>query len=195
MNLFREWLLCLVLAVFSIPSTANAEVSGFSVNGELIVAEKSRFDLGGPEGQYTAWERSDLRDFVGFETTVKITKFFGKPGDKWSSIARVNLLSGGNVEQKKMLSIVITVDRKSKTISPHVWRKGSEEIEFFDFKSVKYDQPIHLKVIRKNSSTLVVSLNENTYEIECDFEVEGLGALGSGVDVAFDPFNILKREQ
>ena len=45
----------------------------------------------------------------------------------------------------------------------------------------------------EGAGKLLVAIDKAPFEVPCDFEIKGLSALGSGVDVKFEPFNLLKR--
>jgi hypothetical protein len=156
------------------------------------VKEHYRFNLGGDSGQYTDWERSDLDGFDGLTTTILIPKAFGKPGDKWSSLARINLFGPGEGKDRPILSLIIEVDRKDNHADASIYRAKDKPREGFDAK-LAVGKPFVVTIVRNAPGKLLVSIDKSNYEVPCDFDVRGIGAVGSGVDVKFEPFNLLRH--
>jgi hypothetical protein len=183
----------LVLAISSGSLTHAETTPDTSAQPQRYEAkEHYRFNLGGESGQYTDWERTDLDAFDGVATTIEIRKVYGKPTDKWSSLARINLFGPGEGKDRPMLSLLIEVDRKDNHADASIFRSKDKPREGFDAK-LFVGKPFTLTIVRNAPGKLLVSLDKASYEVPCEFDVKGIGAVGSGVDVKFEPFNILKR--
>jgi hypothetical protein len=154
--------------------------------------EHYRFNLGGDSGQYTDWERLDLDGFDGLTTTILIPKAYGKAGDKWSSLARINLFGPGEGKDRPILSLIIEVDRKDNHADASIYRAKDKPREGFDAK-LAVGKPFVVSIVRNAPGKLLVSIDKSNYEVPCEFDVKALSAVGSGVDVKFEPFNLLRR--
>lgn len=154
--------------------------------------EHYRFNLGGPSGEYTDWERSDLDGFEGLATTVTIDKTYGKPGDKWAAIGKIRLLGAGDEKTRRVLALTLYADRKTLHVTPLISLGSGKEDERFD---VQYEvgKPINLTILPMSAGKLVFSFDGHGYEVPCDFEIKGIAVVGSGVDIKFDPFNLMRR--
>jgi len=155
--------------------------------------ERYRFNLGGPSGEYTDWERYDLEAFEGLTATINIEKTYGKPTDKWASSARINLFGPGTGKDRPVWSFVAIADRKDGHIEATIKRGVDKQPEGFEVK-LAVGKPFTVNIVPQGAGKLIVVIDKATFEVPCDFEIKGLSALGSGVDVKFEPFNLLKRK-
>lgn len=153
--------------------------------------EHYRFNLGGPSGEYTDWERSELDTFGGLTTTITIDKAYGKPTDKWASIARIILSGPGQGKDRPRLSLIAIVDRKDNHVQVVIDR-DKDNREGLDAK-LSVGKAFTVGVLPNGPGKLLVSIDKSTYDIPCDFDIKAIGVLGSGVDVKFEPFNLLHR--
>jgi hypothetical protein len=154
--------------------------------------EHYRFNLGGDSGFYTDWERLDLDGFDGLTTTIKIEKAYGQPSDKWASLARINLYGPGLGKDRALLSLVVEVDRKDNHADPSIYRSKDKPREGFNIK-LPVGKAFDVTIVRNAPGKLLVSFDKATFEVPCDFDVRAISAAGSGIDVRFEPFNLLKR--
>jgi len=180
------------LATLSNASAVDASSAPATVSQRYEAKEHYRFNLGGPSGEYTDWERQDLASFDGLATKVQIDKTYGKPTDKWASLARINLFGAGSEKDRRILSLMLQADRKSNRIQPAIYRSKDQPQETFDVQ-FEVGKPIDVTILPGTVGKLMFSLGGKTYEVPCDFEVKALSVLGSGVDVKFEPFNLLRR--
>jgi len=154
--------------------------------------ERYRFNLGGPSGEFTDWERYDLSSFGGLATTVKIDKVHGKPGDKWSAMGRISLVGAGEKSQRQRISLVLYADRSNSRITPLIELPGEKAAQKFDAQ-FEVGKPIVLSIVPGSSGKLVYSLDGHTYVVPCNFEIKSISIVGSGVDISFDAFSLMRR--
>lgn len=155
-----------------------------------IVSEQYRLNLGGEVGTFTDWERTDLSGFSGLSTTVYVDVVYGKKSDKWNSVGRINLLGAERDGKRRILSFYFYVDRATKQVTAkHQMDDG--QLNFIDLPFA-LKQAIPFSIEKKSPGMLEVTTGDAIYEVECDFEVAAVQAIGSGVDVRFEPF-VLKR--
>lgn len=157
------------------------------------VVEQHRMNLGGPSGQYTDWGRSGLEGFAGLRATVEIQRTHGRPRDKWSALARINLfdVATGDAEPR-MFSLMLVADRRTERVSAVVVPIGGGEQLGLAFEGT-VGQPIgvELRMTAKDELSLAVGDSRYTVELPSGFRVDTVSAVGSGVDVRFDPFELL----
>lgn len=164
--------------------------------GAAPVVERYAMNLGGPSGQYTDWQRSGLQGLVGVRATIEIQKTHGRPRDKWNAVARVNLSGpgqdGGDVPR---LSVIFHADRRSGEVIAVVEPVGSEEGLKLDFAS-EVGRPIALEIRLLPDDALSLRLDQSDFTVELPrgFRIDTVRTLGSGVDVRFDPFELLMRD-
>jgi hypothetical protein len=154
--------------------------------------EHYRFNLGGHSGMYTDWERTDLDGFDGLTTTIKVEKTYGEPADKWASIARINLFGPGEGEHRPSLSFIFSADRKDRHIEATIMRAIDKPRERFD-ATLAVGKAFNVSIVPHGTGKLLVQIDNAKFEVPVDFDVKGLSVIGSGVDVKFEPFNLLKR--
>lgn len=160
------------------------------------MVERYAMNLGGPSGQYTDWERSGLQGLVGLRATIEIQKTHGRPRDKWNAIARINLSGPGQVGSgAPRLSLMFHADRHSGEVIAVVEPVGSEEGLQLDFAS-QVGRPIALEMQLQADGTLGLRLDQSDFTIVLppQFRIDTVRTLGSGVDVRFDPFELLFRD-
>lgn len=182
----------LIFAMFVVLAPATLLRAQDAAQPGYTVKEHYRFNLGGESGQYTDWERYDLDAFDGLSTTISIDKTYGKPTDKWASLARINLFGPGEGKDRPILSLMFEVDRKDNHAVASIYRGKDKPREAFD-APLAAGKPIKVSMLRNAPGKLQVSLDKASYEIPCEFEVKGIAMIGSGLDVKFEPFNLLKR--
>jgi len=182
---------CIATPAFA-DSKSNSDSATDGQSQRYQAKEHYRFNLGGDSGFYTDWERLDLDGFDGLATTIKIVKAYGKPSDKWSSLARINLFGPGVGNDRALLSLMILVDRKDNQAAPLIYRSKDKPRESFDI-NLPVGKPFDVTIVRNAPGTLLFSFDKATFEVPCDFDVKGISAAGSGIDVKFEPFNLLKR--
>ncbi len=182
---------CALAAVCALlPTTVSAQAEPMSQTGR-VVTEQYRLNIGGDVGTYTDWERLGLTGFLGLETTAYIDVVYGKKSDKWDSIGRINL-SGQKDGKSRRLSFFFYVDRETK--------KVIVKHQIDDGQMMALDIPFELKkgipmsMAWKAPGLLEVKTGEAIYEVACDFDVTSVRALGSGVDVRFEPLVLNKAE-
>lgn len=156
------------------------------------VVEQHRMNLGGPSGQYTDWGRSGIEGFVGLRATVEIQRTHGRPRDKWSALARINLsdVATGDAE-RLMFSLILVADRRTDRVSAVVVPVGGGEQLGLAFEGA-VGQPIEveLRMTAEDELSLAVGDSRFTVELPPGFRVDTVSAVGSGVDVKFDPFEL-----
>ena len=176
---------------FALCAVVPAAVLAQSAPTGRVVSEQYRLNIGGDVGTYTDWERMALTGFLGLETTVYIDTVYGKKSDKWDSIGRINL-TGEKGGKSRRLSFLFYVDRGTKKITvKHQMDDGQVMALDIPFE---LKQAIPMSMAWKAPGLLEVKTGEATYEVACDFDVASVRALGSGVDVRFEPF-VLKRAE
>jgi hypothetical protein len=183
--------LATALAQFEEP-TVHVHAEATRVLAQFTPAERYRFNLGGESGQYTDWEREDLAHFDGLSTTIHFTAVKGRPSDKWASIARINLFGAGERETRKQVSIILTVDRKTKQVSPALWRGKDRPRPEFEV-ALSSDEAVDMKILTDTPGQLTISFGESIFRVDSDFDIKAIGVLGSGLDARFDPFVLLRR--
>jgi len=186
-------LLAFALLVLAVACPLHAADKDDTASTQTYQAkEHYRFNLGGASGQYTDWERSDLDGFEGLTATINIEKTYGKPSDKWASIARINLFGPGSGNERPVWSFIVTADRKDGHAEAAI-KRDKDQQEAFDTK-LAVGKPFTVNIVPQGAGKLLVVIDKATYEVPCDFDVKGLSVIGSGVDVKFEPFNLLKRK-
>jgi len=171
---------------------AETENSNASPEERYEAKEHYRFNLGGPSGEYTDWERSDLARFEGLATTITIDKTYGKPSDKWASMARIIFFGPGSDKDRPRLSLLIVANRKDNSVEVSIDRGKDKPHEAFDAK-LAVGKPFSVTVVPYGPGKLLVSIERTSYQVPYDLDIKGIGVVGSGVDVKFEPFNLLKR--
>lgn len=156
-------------SIDSIPSAPASQVSGSTI-ADFEPAERYRFALGGESGQYTNAERNGLDHFDGLSTTIHIDDVKGKPGDKWSSLARINLFCPGAGKDRKLVSLFFVIDRTTHRISTE-YERSKDSPRMALQKVLSIEKPIEV------------------------VDIKGVSAVGSGVDVLFEPFVMLRRKR
>lgn len=155
--------------------------------------EQHRMNLGGPSGQYTDWQRSGLEGFAGLRATIEIQRTHGRPRDKWSALARINLfdVATGDAE-RLMFSLILVADRRTDRVSAAVVPVGGGDQLGLAFEGA-VGQPIEveLRMTANDELSLAVGDSRFTVELPPGFRVDTVSAVGSGVDVKFDPFELL----
>jgi hypothetical protein len=174
--------------------TSNTDRASAPQEWRYEAKEHYRFNLGGDSGQYTDWERLDLDGFDGIAGTVRIDKVYGKPSDKWGSIARVAMFGAGEEKERPMFSLMFYVDRKTSTIVPIITHGKNAKEEAFDLK-FEVGRPIEFTILATSPGKLLFGFGKQSFEVPYDFEIKALRVVGSGVDVKFEPFNLLRRVQ
>jgi len=159
---------------------------------EFEPAERYRFALGGESGQYTDAERDGIEHFDGLSTTITIEKVYGKPSDKWASIARINLFGPGEGENRKLVSVILTADRKTHHVTTDY--KPNKDKYVALQKDLSIEKAIDLKILAASPGKLLVVLDGDAFEVDCDLDIKGVSLTGSGVDVRFEPFALLRRK-
>jgi hypothetical protein len=185
--------LLVVLLGFLSSLHAAAEDSNTPSGERYEAKEHYRFNLGGPSGQYTDWERYDLDRFEGLTTTITIDKTYGKPSDKWASMARIIFFGPGTDKDRRRLSLLIVADRKDGSVEAAIDRGKDKPHEAFDARMAVGKQ-IAVTIVPLAPGKLLVSIDKANYEVPYDLDIRGIGVVGSGVDVKFEPFNLLKRK-
>ena len=186
-------ILALTLATaLASPVGADSPAAAATAPARFEVAERLRMNLGGDSGQYTNWARDDLARFDGFSTTVRIDDIHGKPGDKWAASARINLLGAGEGESRARVSLVFMVDRKTRQLSA-AWSAGKDlPWKAFDV-ALSMQKPIEVKVVPDAPGKLHVEIGESIFTVDDDVDIKAIEVSGSGLDVSFVPFLLLRR--
>lgn len=184
--------LCIATLVHADSTKTDEHLADAPSSQRYEAKEHYRFNLGGDSGFFTDWEKMDLDRFDGLATTIKIEKAYGKPSDKWASLARINLYGPGAGKDRELLSLIVEVDRKDNKAEPSIYRGKDMPREGFGIK-FPVGQPFDVTIIRNAPGKLLFSFDKATFEIPCNFDVKAISAVGSGVDVKFEPFNLLKR--
>jgi hypothetical protein len=187
----RTSLVVFILAIASASLLHAAEKEAAAPTPTYEAKEHYRFNLGGDSGMYTDWERMDLDGFDGLTTTVSIEKTYGKPGDKWASIARIMLFGAGDDQNRPQLSFTFVADRKNGQIEASIMR-SKDTREAFDAK-LAVGKPFTVSIVPQGAGKLLVAIDKATYEVPSDLDVKAVRVIGSGVDVKFEPFNLLKH--
>ena len=160
-----------------------------------LTVDRHRMNLGGASGQYTDWERSGIEHFVGVNTTIEIEKTHGRPRDKWAALARVNLSgrkdAAGDAE---WLSVAFQANRRNGEIIALFYNIGTKEPNRLEFAGT-VGRPIALSMQIRSGQILELTLDDSRFTVELPphFLVESVVAVGSGVDVSFNPFEILHK--
>ena len=189
-NPVRASLAVLTLAL-AVSSLAHADKEAVAPTPMFQAKEHYRFNLGGESGMYTDWERMDLDGFDGLTTTLNIEKTYGKPGDKWASIARIILFGAGDDKERPQLSFTFVADRKNGQVEASIMRTKDTR-EPFDAK-LAVGKSFTVSIVPQGTGKLLVAIDKATYEVPSDLDVKAVRVIGSGVDVKFEPFNLLKR--
>jgi hypothetical protein len=185
-------ILCSVLSLGQAASIAPAG-HGASAVGGFAISERYRANLGGESGEYTDWERMDIDRFDGLATTIHFDAIRGKARDKWSSLARINLFGGGAKDVRPLVSVILAVDRKTHDVLPSLYRGKQEKSETFDI-SLSADKSIDLKIFHIDQHSLLVIMNEATFDVPVDFDIKAVSVIGSGADVRFEPLDFLRKK-
>lgn len=160
---------------------------------QVPVVEQHRTNLGGPSGHYTDWGRSGIEGFAGLRVTVEIQRTHGRPRDPWSALARINLsdVATGGAE-RPMLSLRLIADRRTDRISAVVVPVGGGERLRLAFEGA-VGQPVDVEFRMTGNSALGLRVGDSRHSLELPpgFRVDTVTAVGSGVDVRFDPFELL----
>ena len=151
-----------------------------------------KFNLGGESGQYTDWEKQQIAGFEGLSTTIEVKETKGKPKDKWASIARINFYGAGDGKSRKMLSLTFTADRKSQKIAAELWRGGDTPRHPIDV-SLTVGKPINFSLVVTAPDECLLSIDDLTSTIKSEFDVKAIQVIGSGLDVTFSSFNLLRK--
>jgi len=181
-----------VLLALAILSASETPVGSAAAAG-AAPAERYRFNLGGPSGEFTNWERQDLARFDGLRTTIRIDQLRGKPSDKWAALTRVNLFGAGDDKERPMLSLLLHYDRKTHRPLALIQQGRNAEQARFDV-DLPPDQPVTITIVPGASGELAVSFNANTFKVPCDFEVKSISVVASGADAHFEPFELLRTK-
>ncbi|HJT98513.1 MAG TPA: hypothetical protein VJ696_09380, partial [Rhodanobacteraceae bacterium] len=113
--------------------------------------------------------------------------------DKWASIARINLYGPGEGEHRTRASVILTADRKTHHVTPDFMPPGSDKHVLLN-KELSTDKAIDLKILAASPGKLLVVLDGDAFEVDCDLDVKAFSVVGSGVDVRFEPFALLRRK-
>ena len=186
----QSLLLTLVLAAAEAPKTPAQPPARPEL--KLEPPERYRMVLGAPVGRFNDWEKLEVSRFYGLVTTVRIAKIDGKPGDAWASVARVNLIGPGDEKSRPVLALVLQFDRKTHKPMAYFTRSGDDKT--YGFKAdLPADQPIQVRAVANRPGKMIVGLNDFRFEIDLPFEVAGVSAVASGLDAAFEPFELMRR--
>ncbi|MBX3697749.1 MAG: hypothetical protein R3F08_12445 [Dokdonella sp.] len=188
--------LLLVAMVAAASSSASNANQPDSPNDSLkfTPVEFYSFELGGESGQYTAWEKRQISKFEGLSTTIDIQDVKGKPKDRWASIARINLYGEGDEKQRKVLSLTFTADRSTRRVEADIWR-GGDTPHLPIGAELKVGKPISFGLYAIAASELALMIDGQTLgtTVKCEFDVKSIRIIGSGMDVRFSPFNLMKK--
>ncbi len=163
----------------------------------VLTVDRHRMNLGGASGQYTDWERSGIEHFVGVNATIEIEKTHGRPRDKWAALARVNLYgrkdAAGDAE---WLSVALQANRRNGQIIAIFYNIDTKEPNYLEFSGA-VGRPIALSMQIRPGQILELTLDDSHFTVELPphFLVESVVAVGSGVDVSFNPFEILYKQE
>ncbi len=155
--------------------------------------ERHRMNLGGASGQYTDWERNNIANFAGLRTSIDIQKTHGRPRDKWAAIARVNLHGAKDAAgDSDMLSVVLRADRRSGGLTAIVHHFDAAQPVRLEFDG-RVGQAVELSMRMRAVDQLELELDQSRFMVELPtgFRVGSIAVIGSGVDVRFEPFDIL----
>lgn len=180
-------------SIDSMPATPATQVSG-SMIADFEPAERYRFALGGESGQYTNAERDGLDHFDGLSTTIHVDEVKGKPGDKWSSLARINLFGPGEGKDRKLVSLFFFIDRTTHRISTE-YQRSKDFPRMALQKELSIAKPIEVVILATTPGKLRIGLDGDAFDVDCDLDIKGVSAIGSGVDVLFEPFVMLRRKR
>jgi hypothetical protein len=172
------------------PPAAPAATASWS---DYEPAERYRFALGGDSGQYTDAERDGLEHFDGLGTSIHIDGIKGKPDDKWAASARINLYGPGEGSDRKFVSLIFLVDRKTHHISPE-YQRGKDTPRSVLQKDLSTDKAIDLVIIAASPGKLRIGIDGDAFDVDCDLDIKGFSLMGSGMDVRFEPFALLHRK-
>ena len=180
-------------SIDSMPSTPASQMSGSTI-ADFEPIERYRFALGGESGQYTNAERVGLDHFDGLSTTIHIDEVKGNPGDKWSSLARINLFGPGEGKDRKLVSLFFVIDRTTHRISTE-YQRSKDFPRMALQKELSIEKPIEVVILATTPGKLRIDLDGDAFDVDCDLEIKGVSAVGSGVDVLFEPFVMLRRKR
>jgi len=153
------------------------------------VSERHVMNLGGSSGMYTDWQRYDLSPFEGLATMLEIPAVHGKPKDKFAAVTKIRFIAKGDGKQP-WLGVAFMVDRKTERIHPLI--QQGDETSRLDF-TFGLKEKIPVSVIWQSPGTLALRVADKTVTIPVPFEIDALAVVGSGLDVSFSPFVILKK--
>lgn len=146
-----------------------------------------RMNLGGASGTYTDWEMLGLQGFHAVHATIDVSTIHGKPRDKWSALVRLALVGPGTDEERGQCSMLLIHDRADKTRSV-VYEHADERIAL-DF-GVPPNGKVTFGLRRVAPDELRIEHGDRYADVPCKLEIVGVRALGSGIDVAFDPLTV-----
>lgn len=176
-----------------LPETAPARTTAKS-EPTYEVVERHGFILGGPSGSYTDWKRYDLPYFDGLSTTIKIGDVYSKQTDVYAPIARISVIGDApDGKNRPFLSVRFRVDLETKRRLVYIDRPDKDPMGV-DFE-LPADQKIELAMTAVEPGKLHVAVDNFEFDVPYDFKITGLRVLGSGLDVEFDPFAILRRRE
>lgn len=146
-----------------------------------------RMNLGGPSGTYTDWEMGGLQGFHELRATIDVSKVHGKPRDTWAALARLALVGPGEADERGQCSLLLIHDRKDKTRRV-VFEHADERIGL-DF-GLPPEGKVEFGLKRVAPGELRIEHGDQYSDVPCPIEIVGARALGSGVDVSFDPLTV-----
>jgi hypothetical protein len=175
---------------------AVAAALAASTGAQAASVERHRMNLGGPSGQYTDWQRSGIEGFTGLRTTIEIQKTHGRARDEWAAMARLNLFGvaeGGG--DPPMLSLLLRADRRSGAIEALLVSPGEDAQRGIEFQG-EVGRLIQVEMQLRADGLLDLTLDGAAHAVALPsgFRVDAVTAVGSGVDVAFDPFELLRAD-
>jgi len=180
----------------SAPAVPEASTAASAVPGRTPVKteppERYRMALGGPAGHFSDWEKFDLERFFRLTTWVRVGSIHGKPSDKWASAVRVNLIGPGDEKTRPVVTLVLQFDRKTRKPLPYYTRSGDDKTYGFQVE-LDADKAIRIDAVTLKPGKLLVAFNEKRFEVDMPFEVKGLSVVASGLDAAFEPFELTRR--
>jgi hypothetical protein len=184
---------CLFLALAALSATADddAVIPGDLIPAGYEVAERHAFNLGATSGHYTDWKRYDMKGFVGFATVLEVAQIYGKPKDKWAALARINMSSEEGPESQTM-SLIFQADHKTKRI--HALLKQGEKLERFDI-DFAVGTPVTVALTLNADDNATLKIGSSEFNLPLNFEVRHFGLIGSGLDVTFAPFVLLRSQE
>lgn len=184
-------LIVLLSTVLCAAHAAPSELPAGLVPDGYSSSERQSFNLGGPSGTYTDWNRYDLAPFTGLATVLEIPAVHGKPKDKWAAVAKIRLVAAGD-SKPVSLDLSFVVDRKTGRVHPRIQQGETTapiEVEF----GLKQSVPV--VIVWKSPGVLDVRIADSHVDVSVPFEINRIALAGSGLDVLFSPFVLLSRPE